>query len=362
MEKKYQVFISSTFRDLIAERQAVLKAVLELGHMPAGMELFPAADESAWELICDVIDASDYYVLIIGGRYGSLDDAGLGYTEKEYDYAVQKKIPVVPLLHKNPDNLPREKTETEEAAWKKLKLFRAKVEKKHTCVYWESPEDLKVQVILGITTSVKRHPAVGWARANQIPTGATVTEVLTLRNRIAELEAQVERDRLSPPKGTDELEQGEDQFNISCNFRARFGVADYSGTSYDAHITLSWNQIFGAIAPTMINEASKTDVYNTFRDIMVARFKSEFSKDKKFKGAKLDSFKFSDEVIETCIIQLRALGLIKESVRTRSVKDTDTYWCLTPYGDFLMTQLRAIRRIQDEATNAIEDVVEEKEV
>jgi len=47
MEKKHQVFISSTFRDLIVERQAVLKAVLELGHMPAGMELFPAADESA---------------------------------------------------------------------------------------------------------------------------------------------------------------------------------------------------------------------------------------------------------------------------------------------------------------------------
>ena len=51
MEKRYQVFISSTFRDLIDERQAVLRAVLELDHMPAGMELFPAADDSAWQLI-----------------------------------------------------------------------------------------------------------------------------------------------------------------------------------------------------------------------------------------------------------------------------------------------------------------------
>ena len=106
MEKRYTVFISSTFRDLIEERQSVLKAVLELDHMPAGMELFPAADESAWQLIQDVISSSDYYVLIIGGRYGSLDQEGLGYTEKEYDYAAASGKPVIPLLHENPDNLP----------------------------------------------------------------------------------------------------------------------------------------------------------------------------------------------------------------------------------------------------------------
>lgn len=75
MDKRYQVFISSTFEDLKEERQAVSKAVLELNHMPAGMELFPASDDKAWQLIKEVIDASDYYVLIIGGRYGSLDEA-----------------------------------------------------------------------------------------------------------------------------------------------------------------------------------------------------------------------------------------------------------------------------------------------
>ena len=93
MDKRYQVFISSTFRDLRDERQAVLKAILEIDHMPAGMELFPASDDAAWQLIKDVIDASDYYVLIVGGRYGSLDDTGIGYTEKEYDYAIASGKP-----------------------------------------------------------------------------------------------------------------------------------------------------------------------------------------------------------------------------------------------------------------------------
>lgn len=91
MEKRYQVFISSTFTDLKDERQAVLKSILELNHMPAGMELFPATDDTAWQLIEDIIESSDYYVLIVGGRYGSLDEKGIGFTEKEYDYALSLK-------------------------------------------------------------------------------------------------------------------------------------------------------------------------------------------------------------------------------------------------------------------------------
>ena len=70
----------------------MLKAILEIDQMPAGMELFPATDDSAWQLIRDIIDSSDYYILIIGGRYGSRDEAGLSYTEKEYDYAAAAKI------------------------------------------------------------------------------------------------------------------------------------------------------------------------------------------------------------------------------------------------------------------------------
>ena len=132
---RYQGFISSTFRDLITERQAVLKAVLEMGHMPAGMELFPATDDSAWNLIRDVIDSSDYYVVIVGGRYGTLDDEGIGYTEREYDYAVSCEKPVIPLLHKRPEGLSREKTDTDTMAWDKLGGFSSKNSRSSTRVH-----------------------------------------------------------------------------------------------------------------------------------------------------------------------------------------------------------------------------------
>ena len=95
-------------------------------------------DDAAWQLIKDIIDGSDYYVVILGGRYGSLDETGIGYAEKEYDYAVSQKKPVIPLLHKNPDNLPRDKTETASRVLGKLKKFRQRVEDKHTCASSET--------------------------------------------------------------------------------------------------------------------------------------------------------------------------------------------------------------------------------
>jgi hypothetical protein len=315
--------------------------------MPAGMELFPAADESAWQLIKDVIDASDYYVLIIGGRYGSEDEEGIGYTEKEYDYAVSTGKPVVPLLHENPDNLPRDKTETSEAAWEKLQSFREKVEKKHTCVYWDSAENLKAKLIVGITATVKRHPAIGWVQADQVPSGATISDILALRTKVQELESELEEQRSGPPPGTQDLQQGDDSFEVKFSFTARVPGARYpylSDIEYTATIEPSWNEIFAAIGPKMINEASDSELRAAFRSFFTQVAISDFEDDKDLKDKILRDFSYRDEQIDTCIVQLRALGLVEESQRKRSVRDTGTYWALTPFGDHQMVVLRALRR------------------
>jgi hypothetical protein len=83
-DKRFQVFVSSTYLDLKEERQEVIQALLELNCIPSGMEMFPAADEDQWTLIKKVIDDCDYYLVIIAGRYGSLSPAGKSYTQMEY--------------------------------------------------------------------------------------------------------------------------------------------------------------------------------------------------------------------------------------------------------------------------------------
>lgn len=98
MNKKLQVFVSSTYTDLIAERQVAVEAILDAGHIPAGMELFKAG-KSQMKTIRKWIDDSDVYILILGGRYGSIEEeSSLSYTELEYKYAISKNMPVFAIV------------------------------------------------------------------------------------------------------------------------------------------------------------------------------------------------------------------------------------------------------------------------
>lgn len=105
MNKKYQVFISSTYKDLKEERMAVTQCLLEMGCIPVGMEQFPASNMSQMEYIKMMLDDCDYYILILAGKYGSIDSDGIGFTEKEYDYAIEKGIPVMSFVIQDMDKL-----------------------------------------------------------------------------------------------------------------------------------------------------------------------------------------------------------------------------------------------------------------
>lgn len=98
MSSKYQIFVSSTYADLKDQRDLVIKAILEMGHIPVGMEMFSAADEEQWNIIKRQIEQSDYYVVIVANRYGSVTEEGISYTEKEYDFAVSSGIPTLGFI------------------------------------------------------------------------------------------------------------------------------------------------------------------------------------------------------------------------------------------------------------------------
>lgn len=155
MDKRYQLFVSSTFSDLKLERQAVMEALLSLDHFPAGMELFPASDEDQWALIKGVIDDSDYYVIVIGGRYGSTTDDGISYTEKEFDYAVLQGIPILAFLHDHPELIPSGKTDEDDARRKRLEIFRKKIQTGRHVKFWQNADDLKAKVIQSISAETK---------------------------------------------------------------------------------------------------------------------------------------------------------------------------------------------------------------
>lgn len=176
MKKKYQVFISSTYTDLIEERSAAIQCLLDNDCIPVGMEQFPASDMSQMEYIRRMLDDCDYYILILGGRYGSLDQDGIGFTEKEYDYAVSKNIPVMSFVFERPEDLPGRKLENSDDMKAKFEAFRDKVCQNKLVRFHSDIGTLKANIVTSVNRCIRDYPAVGWTRGGSglIPKDLTV--------------------------------------------------------------------------------------------------------------------------------------------------------------------------------------------
>lgn len=225
-KKKYQVFVSSTYGDLKEERSKVIKALWELNCIPVAMEMFPASDSTAWETITSMINECDYYILIIKGRYGSIDpESGKSFTEKEYLYATEKGIPVSSFLFKDPKTLAASETdeieELEKTGGKAKKIllgeFRERVKLQRTCKFWSGGDELTVQVVLAINSVINRdiRPGVGWVRATDETDPAAV---LKLHTRIEELEAALEKaNEEGDAPSLDTLPDLDLEFSVRCD-------------------------------------------------------------------------------------------------------------------------------------------------
>ncbi len=165
-DKKYQVFISSTYTDLIEAREKATKVILDLYHLPVGMEMFSADDDDQWKIITDAIDVSDYYVLIIGHRYGSLTSKGISYTEKEFNYAKSKKIPIISFIRDRNAPVSNDDRETVPESLIKLDKFIEKAKNGKMCAFWTDVSDLERQIAVALPKSFARHKGVGWVRGD----------------------------------------------------------------------------------------------------------------------------------------------------------------------------------------------------
>ena len=156
MKVRKEVFISSTYIDLVTERAAIRDSVIKLGFFPSGMESFPAADISQFDHIKTEIDSSDFYILVIGGRYGSVDNDGISFTEKEYDYAVETSKHILAFIHAEPLKLPAENYELNHTKWEKLEQFKAKVSHNRLISKWNTAADLSNAVMASLINAEKR--------------------------------------------------------------------------------------------------------------------------------------------------------------------------------------------------------------
>ncbi|AXC09463.1 hypothetical protein ACPOL_0076 [Acidisarcina polymorpha] len=197
LKRRLQVFVSSTFSDLKEERQAAVEAILSAGHIPAGMELFAAGDESQMDVIRQWIDESDVYLLILGGRYGSVEPkTEKSYTQLEYEYALESGKPLFACVVNEAAIEGRVKAngrsviETENP--QQLKQFRADVLTR-VVKFWEDTKDIKIAIAEKLSDFARREDLVGWVRPENVNVGALADEIARLSKENADLRAELKK-------------------------------------------------------------------------------------------------------------------------------------------------------------------------
>lgn len=333
MDKRYQVFVSSTYEDLRTERQEVMHALLELDCIPCGMELFPAANEDQWSLIKKVIDDCDYYIVISAGRYGSIGPKGMSYTEMEYRYALETGKPVIAFLHKDPTTLTVKLTEQSDGGKRRHGEFR-EILQQRMCKYWDGAAELGSVVSRSLVRLIKTNPAVGWIKSNEIVDGVAAAEILRLRKRTEELESQLTKGRHNAPPGTDQLSQGTELCTLHVSFRA-LRKPTYQNTRFEDYaIEVSWNDLVYDVGPMLMSPTNELSFHSALTSscskhlIALSQRKKDLKELDEIKSVSVSAHDF-----QTVKIQLRALGIIDRS---------GAMWSLTPFGDQMVTQLRAL--------------------
>ena len=305
-EKKYQIFVSSTYKDLREARQRVMFALLEMNCIPAGMELFPAADESQWKIIRRVIDECDYYLLILGGRYGSIAPGadGISYTEMEYRYALGRGIPILRFPHGDPKSLlaGEEERKGEEGKWGKLEAFRAFVHDGGTVKHWSTPDELYGKVSSTLAPLLAKSGRPGWVRGNGHAARKFRSELLSEAKEIVE---------------------GEGKKKITVHY-----TGDGLGGALSGSVKLTWNEIFRHVSSTdMMDETSESDVKALVSGLVQERAEENLP----WLSWPLSKFSMGDDDFKTIMVKFCSFGWLNRSV-DHEWNETVVNWQLTPLG------------------------------
>ena len=325
-EKKYQVFISSTYSDLVDERRRILDILLMADCIPAGMEAFVATDVEQFEVIKKVIDLCDYYVLIIGKRYGSVNQTtGLSYTEMEYEYAKQQQIPVLVFAIDETVELPADKVEIAPEKIESLKRFRQNAMTNRLVSLWKTPDELTAALAISIMRAKSEIERPGWQRAADYDEATLLRDIMYLQKENSQLKKDLATAKEELRTITEMTDIAFENCSVSIGYKRR----------YEKHlpehgkITQALTELFKIISMQMLDVGlTETGIDNILRSKL-------FGEDSYW-------YSFDDpQFVKQILNQFKAAGLLHSS--WNKSKST-LFWSLTKKGVLTRDQMLLIKK------------------
>ncbi|APP04867.1 DUF4062 domain-containing protein [Vibrio harveyi] len=330
MDKKFQIFVSSTYEDLKVERDQVIKAILEMGHIPVGMEMFSAADEEQWKIIQHQIDESDYYVVISAHKYGSVASDGISYTEKEYNYALECSVPILGFVIAEHANWPSDKMEKSPDKRAALEEFKSKIKTK-LVNFWETKDDLHAKVSIALMKTMQTTPRIGWIRSDKATASPELVHEMT---RLSQENALLRKELVLAENAVKEKEEKTDDnaliFDILKKNPVLVYIYERNADSWNEPLDTTLLGVFKAIAPNLMVENSFDKIGS---DVAIYFGVTNFRKIAPVPNNHLSHW----------LADLAALDLITPSSRKHPVSDKNEYWALSDKGAIVLKNLRRIQ-------------------
>lgn len=133
-----KVFISSVIGGMESFRDAVDESIHVLGHEAVRAENFSASPSPPRVACLEGVGSSDVMLLILGKRYGDLQDSGLSATHEEYNEAREMQLPVLVMVQKDV-----EREQLQESFVRKVRIW----ETGHFTASFSTSEELTMATI-----------------------------------------------------------------------------------------------------------------------------------------------------------------------------------------------------------------------
>lgn len=187
LDTRYQIFISTSGRDMQPERMVLSQTLVGMGFFAWGLEHRTPLTTT---LARRQIDECDYVILLLGSQYGEQAISGVSYLSLEYEYALSQAKPIIVFMHEQPENREIDLQETHPQLKDKFLTFRKKLlhEAEHI-FYFKTPRELELAVRLNIPLMVEQHMGQGWVPAHQAQ--QLEDEIKLLKSKILQLEQRV---------------------------------------------------------------------------------------------------------------------------------------------------------------------------
>lgn len=330
-DKKYQIFVSSTYKDLKNERKRVIEQILNTGHLPVGMELFVASDDEQFEYIKRIINNCDYYVLILGGCYGSVSkNTGISYTEMEYNYALEKNIPILIFPYENIKKLPKSKRDEDLT---NIQNFINKVSENRLHKTWKNKDDLCLKVINSLHNAFDEKPQRGWIRPDEYDNSKLLNEINELRKHNLELEKTVSEYKKQLAPKVANIADMDEEFELHFQYKAYNRTSSYINSC----VNVNWNQIFSYIGPKIISPMSA----DSFKYTMDTNFINKIT-------SRSYTHTFVDEDdANTIKIQLQVQGLIDIYPAKSTKNGVIEFIQITKKGQSYLQQIKTVKTVKN---------------